>query len=204
MSNIVRLFIFKTLFCVSAIFLIVNTALADEAPPQFYDLPPSVQTIANKLAATAGRLDIEFAEMNVPYSNAFSFEYDGYKVAITTGYLLYSIHETGDYRFAIGTLAHEIGHIVLGHTKQGYSNNEKANRNDERAADYYGIELMWKAGYDCAYDVQDWAALVREHPMDSTRESSTHPASQERLDSSIKMCNSLKAGNGVPTDMYFE
>lgn len=206
----IKLIGFRLLVVLTLFVLCVNIGYAEEEEedvgPYFYDLDKDLQDIADHLAETAGQTNIEFAEMGVPYINAFAMHPN--RIAITTGYIKYSMKYTGDYRFTIGTLSHEIGHLVLGHVgghgKLNYTEDGVANRNQERAADYFGIELMWKAGYDCAYDAQDWSVQISRNPERAQVQGNTHPAMQERLDSSRKLCESLKAGNGVPTDMYFE
>jgi len=172
--------------------------------PEYVDLPPQVEAIAQHLREAAGFPpgSVEFAEFTVPYINAFAF--GGDKIAITSGYLAYSLKHTGNYSFTIGTIAHELGHLAHKDNYKDLSNEVDA-RNAEREADYYGIELMYKAGYDCDINSQDWATLVLIQGLPGSElASSDHPSSRERVTSAVKMCTALKKTGKRPSDMYLE
>ena len=206
-----RLLLVITLFCILTVAMNeaglreLRLMREGELRNDFVDLPKDVQVIADHLSQVAGgvALDIEYAMLMTNNINAMAWS--GQKVALTSGLLAYSIKNTGGNYFTIFSLAHEIGHVVYGDPGSSSGRSASEQRNIERRADYYGMELMHKAGYDCKYAAEDWEALLNMNPGSALADpESEHPGNLERMTNAQVICSSLKKTNKMPTDLYFE
>lgn len=96
---------------------------------------------------------------------------DGETIIITTGLLRFV--ESDDELAAV--VGHELAHRVLGHRRSRL-------RSRERAADYLGVYLAARAGYDPAAAADFVRRLATEHPeLISEHASPAHPSTASRV-----------------------
>lgn len=154
----------------------------------------------NDLLTAAGNTTIKVYEAAVNTINGAAFDND--IILISSGVFKWSLWKTGNYSLAEAMLAHEIGHRIFKH-KAAISS--VANRNKERAADYYGALLLYKSGKGCQLQVNLSLEMLklRDNIFDMYY-SDTHPDAMERLGSAIKNCKSLTETGKLPADLYFE
>lgn len=96
---------------------------------------------------------------------------DGQNIIITTGLLRFV--ESDDELAAV--IGHELGHRILGHRRSRL-------RSRERAADYVGLYLAARAGYDPDAAKHFVRRLAAEHPeLISERASPAHPGTANRV-----------------------
>lgn len=96
---------------------------------------------------------------------------DGETIIITTGLLRFV--ENDDELAAV--IGHELAHRILGHRRSRL-------RSRERAADYLGVYLAARAGYDPAAAANFVRRLAAEHPeLISERASPAHPSTASRV-----------------------
>ena len=93
---------------------------------------------------------------------------DGREITITSAL----VESAGDDSALAFILAHEMAHILRGHSTPGWA--------AELQADGDALVLMHNAGFDVAGTVDGWAAGVAAH-RDSQSESATHPPVEVRL-----------------------
>lgn len=84
------------------------------------------------------------------------------------------------------SIAHEIGHWVLGHLKYPDLSNAES-RQEEKEADIYSIGLMVKAGYDCRAAAQ-YFQKIQDAGAGSDGQG-THPATGDRIRYLTAECN---------------
>lgn len=73
-------------------------------------------------------------------------------------------------------LAHEIGHVVLGH----FDLEKMPSKLKENSADKYGSYLVLRSGYDVCQGKNLWVEFVKKF---GDAISVTHPSGKERIDS---------------------
>lgn len=96
---------------------------------------------------------------------------DGQTIVITTGLLRFV--ENDDELAAV--IGHELAHRILGHRRSRLKSRE-------RAADYLGVYLAARAGYDPAAAATFVRRLAAEHPeLISDRASPAHPSTAARV-----------------------
>ena len=95
---------------------------------------------------------------------------DGNALAITTA--LHGMLKSDDELAVI--LGHELGHILLGHTKPG----SNPDRKREMDADRTGLELAAQAGFDISAAPALWSRLNRSKAAPALAD--THPTGPER------------------------
>jgi len=190
----------KILVSIITIFLLASAAAAQITPAQLDRVWNNVADTAN-LAHAPG---VEIEKEKVP--NAWvSFKADQYSVHITSGMMKLLDNEDE----LAGILAHETGHIKLGHYKQSMGRSilwsllygafgDSGNRLDpvaiglslaesgfsrqqEVAADDYGIELATKAGYRSWGLVKALEKMKEAGFETSPSGFNSHPPTERRL-----------------------
>jgi len=190
----------KILVSIITIFLLASAAAAQISPEQ-------LDRVWNNVADTADLAhapDVEIEKEKAP--NAWvSFKADQYSVHITSG-MMKLLDNEGELA---GILAHETGHIKLGHYRQNMGRSilwsllygalgDSGNRLDpvaiglslaesgfsrqqEVAADDYGIELATKAGYSSWGLVKALEKMKEAGFETSPSGFNSHPPTDRRL-----------------------
>lgn len=82
-------------------------------------------------------------------------------------------------------LGHELAHVLLGHTRRNMWDqmaammDEQRDKNDERTADYLGIYLVARAGYDSWGAIELWRRMGAVQPA-IIHGDKVHPGTAER------------------------
>jgi Zn-dependent protease with chaperone function len=115
-------------------------------------------------------------------------------VVINTS-LLRFVESDDELAFAIG---HELAHRILGHRRSGL-------RNREHAADYLGVYLAARAGYDPEAAVRFVRRLAAEHPeLISERASPWHPGTAGRATTLERAAAEARAKQSAGTELLPE
>lgn len=196
---------FAVLFCIGNTLHVQNMEI-NKQDMVLINLDPVAAEISSTLRMAAGPdvWNVEVAEYATNGINGFT-SYRDNLVFITTGLMKFSALTGNKYDFVKVVMAHEFGHVKYKHI--GGNKPIEAERNQERQADYYATELLYKSGYGCDIQVTynlinlklggDSEALM---PIDKM----THPYRKERLKSAIKNCDNLKKTGKLPEDLYYE
>lgn len=208
MKKIASSIAFKLLFVVTLFSLIVNIAhghtnekdnnTENQQEEPLMKAPKDIQAMFEKLVKVAGPKanTINLWVDKTAVLNAYMDS--GNNLVLFTGLLNFSIRDRNDYDMLAGVMAHEIGHNIYNHAKIPFlcSINNAASRNCERAADWYGIQLMHNAGYDCEGDARFYSALIKT--FGGATGEGTHPSDAERMNFSKKACSQLKKDGTMP------
>jgi len=84
----------------------------------------------------------------------------------------------------VAVLGHELAHIVLGH--------DRSAPNAEGEADYFGLYLAARAGYDPAAGAQVWRRIARTQPW-ALIGSETHPSAPQRALAATRATQEIQA-----------
>jgi len=88
----------------------------------------------------------------------------------------------------MSTIAHEIGHIALGHTL-GKTLNYDISRNEERAADGFASSVLSSSpfsDYLVTGQFMSWVLMAWVDYTAASGEATTHPLARERLESVLR------------------
>lgn len=119
---------------------------------------------------------------------------DGETIVITTGLLRFV--ESDDELAAV--IGHELAHRVLGHRRSRL-------RSREGAADYLGVYLAARAGYDPTAAVDFVRRLAAEHPeLISDRASPAHPSTAQRVAALDRTAAEIRAKQQAGRDLFPE
>jgi len=156
----------------------------------------------NNRRAASGATSLHFAikrggetkELDVPYEpgcyvqpllalsswwNAFADRGEGRVVVFSE--LIREVKNDDELAAVVG---HELGHVVLGH--------DKSAPNAEADADYFGLYLAARAGYDPQAGAEIWRRFSRTKPWDLV-ESETHPSAPQRAFAAARAIEEIKA-----------
>jgi Zn-dependent protease with chaperone function len=202
MKNIFKSIGFKLLFIV-AIFSVfasfrVHAAKINEPDDNLYHLVKirtELQGPVNELLSTS-KLYVKVTEMRVRALEAITFSKS--LVGVSQGVIELSLNVRGDVGLAVAAVAHELGHAKSGQVVQGEG---VKSRNQERAADYYGAKLLHDSRQGCDLQVQLYQEL---YEANIGLRSGVHPATQERIKSAKRNCDSLQRTGKLPSNLYFE
>lgn len=203
MDKLAKTIGFKLLLIVALFTVIVNIAHAEEDTYKNVKPPLDAQEIFDNLQFAAGGASqhIKFSVNTNPILNAYMDSNNN--LVVFLGALNFSLRDRNDKDMLAGIIGHEIGHKMLGHVGL-FSNCNKDpahSRDCEREADKYGIELMWRAGYDCDGDARFYSEVIKTWGGDDSGPYSSHPSDKERLNWSTRACKALKTtGQGIPVD----
>jgi len=111
--------------------------------------------------------------------NAYASRYQGRIVVFSE--LIREVKNDDELAAVIG---HELGHIVLGH--------DQSAPNAEQDADYFGLYLAARAGYDPKAGAEIWRRFSRTKPWDLT-ESETHPSAPQRAFAATRAIEEIAA-----------
>ncbi len=95
-------------------------------------------------------------------------------------------------------LAHEMAHLLLGHTRRGsggtaaISLDRGSARDDERAADRLGLYLLAHAGYQPREAIKLWQTLGAARPT-LMADGKMHPGIAERHRAMLQICLEIEA-----------
>ncbi len=192
---------FKLLF-IAALFVVLVNSQKVFAKGKIDFLEPSAKEweVFNRLTKVAGLSNMDLAIENDD-NDINAAAWTKHRVSVTSGTIKKSLYFHGDYRLMIAILAHE-----LAHTKDVDMSTDKSGpkaRNDERWADYYAIKILHKGGYGCELQ-ETLIRSMRNGERMTTKPGSSHPSDTERLNSSIKNCESLKKTGHLPDNLYLE
>lgn len=124
----------------------------------------------------------------VTLSRSLNAQADGNTVAISEEIIAYTIDDD-ELAFVIG---HELAHNILRHRERldrdhvergvlrSFGRNPALIRATEAEADYYGVYLAARAGYDAQAAARFWARLARRHRLRFLSDH-THPADPQRI-----------------------
>ena len=202
-----RLLLTATMFCVmvNIVYAHPENRLTDVDEGKNVQAPPEVQEMFDRLvdAAPYSAKALSLYVNTTPILNAYAN--GAAQVVIYTGELNFALRDNNDPEQLVSVIAHEISHWTRLHvTLRSLSCNSslEASRNCEREADYYGVYLMFKAGYDCDGARRAWHAYNNRFGAGSGQGS--HPGSYERELQTTKVCNYLKTTGTMPPDLYYE
>jgi len=144
----------------------------------------------NNRRAASGATVLRFAiqragkdqELEVPYEPgcyvqpvlALSSQFNAYASREESRVVVFSelIREVKNDDELAAVIGHELGHIVLGH--------DKSAPNAEADADYFGLYLAARAGYDPKAGAEIWRQLSRTRPW-ALQETDSHPSGPQRV-----------------------
>ncbi len=154
----------------------------DDAASLWIEVARGDETIRRRLSYVA--------ECEYPITTAIgdmvNAHVDGQTIVITTGLLRFV--ENDDELAAV--IGHELAHRILGHRRSRLKSRE-------RAADYLGVYLAARAGYDPAAAATFVRRLAAEHPeLISDRASPAHPSTAARVAALERTVEEIRAQQG--------
>ena len=149
-----------------------------------------IHAIGNCINEQQGQLEMEFAE--TIYTNS------GLELSCKNQEVQRRARSYGA-AMNMSVLAHELGHIVLGHTL-GVTLSMEASRNQERQADSFAATIAGTSpfsDYTVAGGIFWWVLLTWREEVCDPENATTHPHSRERLMDYIRANQSQAAALGM-------
>lgn len=140
------------------------------------------QYIVEAVEMLAVAMDMEAPEVYVIKDKRCGFACVDFDYSIVLSPNFFSLPH---FEYELYVLAHEMGHIKLGHLDRHYKEYDKDTKKGEKDADILAVRTIKKTKYDACFASKVWLYWIER---EGNQGGNTHPTYKERYEYSVQEC----------------